>query len=1178
MPAWTPSQHDAIYARGGTLLVSAAAGSGKTAVLAERVISLLCDKENPASADKLLICTFSRAAAAEMKQRISARLSALIQENPQNAYLQRQQALLASAQISTVHSFCAELIRQNFQHIDITPDFQIMDEAELSLLMDNCLNELLEEYYKAASPEFLELVGLFSNGRNDRRLYAAVFKLYSFARSHPFYERWLDEKLALYDENISVENSPWGQYLLKYAKTTLEYCLQSMQGAIAQMQDDERFEKAYIPVFRSDIFQITTVSDAINNNNWNAAVIALRAFKAERLGIIRGDDTVKAFAQATRARCKDLVQELREVYLNATADEYCSDIEYLRPKLFTLFVIVRRFSELVWNEKKIIKKLDYSDLEHLTLSLLVEPDGAGYARKQDAKEISQRYQHILVDEYQDTNEVQETIFASISRDGSNLFMVGDIKQSIYSFRQAMPEIFLRKKQTFFSYNRNGSAWPATVSLDKNFRSRNTVTNAVNYLFALLMSSELGGLDYDDAESLKCGASYPDYEAAAPEFLLLDTNKNDSGEDAVLLEARMVAHKIRDMLENRYMVSDDNSLRPCEPRDFCIIMRSPKIRAPLYVKELTRIGVAATAANASGFLDTREIAGVISMLRALANPLLDVPLTAAMLSPMFDFTVDDLAEIRLAQRRGSFYLATVKTAQSGSEKAAHFIEIFTTLRTLAATSSTQELIKRLYSLTDLLEVVGAMPLGKNRQANLLQLVTYAANFHNAGYKGLIRFVALIDKLAEKGEDLEPATTSDTANTVQIMSVHRSKGLEFPIVFLSDTARRINMNDLRDSTLLHSELGFACQRRDELNMRQHVTLPMGAIRLAGQQTQLAEEMRIMYVALTRAREKLIITANINGATLEKRLSSLAYPLTNNKLPSHPIRTVNCWRDWLIMALLHHPSANDLRDAADIDKIDIIADNIVWQIGLISPINAQEDNSLNKILHTATADPEIITAIGYRINFTYPNTALTITPTKLAVSDVAKGKKLAEHRFARRPQFVSNFDGLNAAERGNAMHKFMQFSNYTAARDNLSNEIMRMQAQNFLSVAEVNSLSRQRLRNFFTSALAKRMFHSNKVLRELRFMAEFGKERLVDILPQMNEHGKVVLQGVADCVFIEPDGAVIIDYKTDHVNNMDELLSRYSMQLLLYKEILGESLDCTVKECVLYSFALSDWVLVK
>ena len=1179
MPAWTHAQHDAIYARGGTLLVSAAAGSGKTAVLAERVISLLCDKENPASADKLLICTFSRTAAAEMKQRISARLSALIAENPKNSYLQRQQALLASAQISTVHSFCAELIRQNFQHIDITPDFQIMDDAELSIMMDSCMNELLEEYYQNSSPDFLNLTGLFSNGRNDRRLYLAVFKLYSFARSHPFYERWLDEKLAMYDKNIPVEMSPWGQYLLGYAKDTLRYCIDAMHGAIIQMTGDERFEKAYIPVFRSDIFQLSAVLDAIYSGNWDDAVLALRTFKPERLGAVKGDDPIKAFAQAARARCKNLAQELREDCLNATSNEYCSDIEYLRPRLEALFEIVRNFSNRIWHEKKLKKKLDYSDLEHLTLSLLVEPDGTGYAKKSHSNELSQKYQHILIDEYQDTNEVQETIFTSISRNGENLFMVGDIKQSIYSFRQAMPEIFLHKKQAFFAYNREGSAWPAAVSLDRNFRSRETVTGAVNYLFSLLMSEELCGLDYDDAESLKCGAVYPAYNAA-PEFLLLDSSKSENGEDATVLEARMVAKKIHVMLDEKYMVADGDSLRPCEPRDFCIIMRSPKTRAPIYAKELNRFGIAATSTNASGFLNTREIVGVISMLRALVNPLLEISLTAAMLSPLFDFTNDDLVQIRLNHRTGSFYMAVIQAAQSGEEKIVRFLKIFASLRTLSATSSAPELIRHLYSMTDLLEIVGAMPLGESRRSNLLLLVSYASSFHNAGYKGLVRFVSLIDHLIEKGEDLEPASAvSDAANTVQIMSVHRSKGLEFPIVFLSDTARRINMRDLRDTTLVHSEFGFACQRRDDSGLSQHMTLPMGAIRLLGEQTQLAEELRIMYVALTRAREKVIITANINGVTLGKQLSGLAYPLIKCKLSAHPVRSANCWRDWLIMALLHHPAATSLRELSGVDKIDIITDKIPWKISLVLPTSPVSNNLPYEIVRTALPDMTILSEVRNRLNHSYSNMPLTITPTKLAVSDVVKARAIGEqHKFARRPQFLSKFDGLNAAERGNAIHKFMQFSDYNAARDQLSKEIDRMLRQGFLSAAEVDSISRRHLRTFFHSPLAKRMFSSNQILRELRFMSEFGKEHLSGVLPQMDENCQVVLQGVADCVFIEADGAIIIDYKTDRIDTLDELKNRYTSQLMLYREILGKSLDCPIKECIIYSFALSDWICVE
>lgn len=1175
---WTEAQRNAIYARGGSLLVSAAAGSGKTAVLVERLVELICDPEQPVDVDKLLVVTFSNAAAAEMRQRVGLRLSELIAEAPQNNYLQKQQALLGSAHISTIHSFCLDLIRRNFQNLEVAPDFAVIDETELDVLRGEAADEAIEQFYgeeEEDSEVFHGLVELLSGGRDDKKLAQTVQKIYGFARAHPFYEDWLDNRLALYNPDIPVAETVWGGSLLDYAGETLAYCRDSMEGAIDLLWGDEKLEKAYLSPFQSDLTQLYALLERLAQKDWDSLVGGLRHFEFARLGTVRGGGEDKERAKSTRDRSKKLVQDLSAKYINATAAEFAEDIGDLRPKIEVLFRLVKEYGRTLDEKKRQRRKLDFSDLEHLTLRLLVEKRDGRYIGTAQAAEVSRQFEFILVDEYQDTNEVQDLIFVSISRNSQNLFMVGDVKQSIYSFRLAMPEIFLKKKRDYFPYN--GVSYPAAILLDTNFRSRGEVTEGVNFLFEQLMSRRMGELDYDKQESLKCGARFPDYGLAAPELLVVDASGDEEELDYTALEAGAVAAKIDAMLREGYSVSDGaGGMRPAGPGDFCILLRSPKNRAQLYVKKLQERGIGAWSENAGGFLQCREVSAVVSMLRALNSPLLDLELAAAMLSPLFGFSDDELARVRLADRQAPLYTNLTRLAAAGDGKAKRFAQIFTALRHYAVSHSADRLILELYALTDLPELVGAMPMGGARRANLLLLAEYAAAYHKMGYKGLEGFVGLIDSLERRGVDLAPANPlSDGANVVRILSVHRSKGLEFPVVILADTGRQFNKRDLYESTLLHSRYGFACMRRDSGKFSQYPTLPMGAIRIEMQRTMLSEEMRILYVALTRAREKLIVAGTVKR-NLDKKLQGVYSELNDSKLPSFLVGEGNSYLDWIFMALLHHSSAQALREAGGLSDLELLDDGNPWQVTVGEPTAAASvvEEEKGEIVRTARPDKALAEELAKREAFRYPWQHQTELPTKLAVSEVAKGERGQEYRFAKRPRFLTGA-GLTPAEKGNALHKFMQFADYTAARENLTAEIARMQREEYLTALEVQSLSADKLHGFFHSPLADRIFASKKVYRELRFMTEADDSILNGVAGEMDAESRIVLQGVADCVFIEPDGAVLLDYKTDRITEIGELLERYRRQMELYRDILGGSLEAEVKDMILYSFALSKWI---
>ncbi|WRS28213.1 helicase-exonuclease AddAB subunit AddA [Oscillospiraceae bacterium MB08-C2-2] len=1166
---WTKPQQDAIFALGGPLLVSAAAGSGKTAVLAERAVTLMTREQEPISAERLLVVTFSRAAAGEMKQRIAARLGELCRRQPENLFLQRQRVLLDMAKISTVHSFCLDLIRQNFHRLELSPDLVLLDESQLMLMKNDCAREVVEDFYREdTTGEFAGLVELLAGGRDDRRLLETVFKIYDFSRSHPFFEDWLAGKLALYDSSIPPGETPWGQVLLAYGAEQLEYLARSIEDFLPVMEGDEKLWPAYGPAFMEDLQRIREALASALKNRWDELVERLGGITFSRLSPVRGAGPDKDRAQALRQRVKKAIGELSGKAFSASAADFAADIADLQPRIRLLFDLVLRFASRLDALKQERRALDFTDLEHYALQLLVEKDvGGQYIPTEYAKDIASQFDCVMVDEFQDTNEVQDQILSGVSAGGSNLFMVGDVKQSIYRFRLAMPEIFMAKKEQFAPYEEG--AYPAKINLDTNFRSRDTVIGWVNYIFASLMSRSLGEIEYTHEETLKPGASYPEYPACFSELHLLDISESETEEDSALLEARLVARRITRLFEEGYQVTELGALRPLRLGDICILMRSPRGRAELYVRELAAWGIAAWSETAGGFLRTREVAAVVCLLKAIDNPLLDIELTAALLSPTFGFTEDDLAAIRLC-RKGPFYLALRASAEEGNMKAQGFLQAFARLTIEAGLRPADEVIRLILEETGFLAAVQVWPMGQSRKANLLLLMEYAAQYHKLGYKQVSGFVGFLSRLEEREGDLTPASRmGEGADAVQILSIHRSKGLEFPVVFLADTARQFNRQDLMQPTLLHSSLGFACVRRDPVLLKQYPTVPMEAVRLETQRSMLSEELRVLYVALTRAREKLIVTGTLRRG-LSKRLEGFGALGSQKQLPPALVRGGNCYLDWLLMALLRHPGGEILREQLSETEVFVMEDATPWQVVLSVPEEQKDTVSNQPIIRTAQADETLKALVEQRLDWRYSFEEATRIPAKLAVSAVAKAESGAGYRFNSRPKFLTR-QTLTGAEKGNALHQFMQFSNYENARDHLKQEIQRLREKRFLSPIQAESLDEKKLSEFFHSQLAQRIFAADALYRELRFMGGCTREQLGEYLPYLTAGHTISLQGVADCVFVEKGQAVIVDYKTDRVKTPQELRERYTPQLKLYRHILKKTLEMPVKQCLLYSFSL-------
>lgn len=1164
---WTPQQADAIAARGGTVLVSAAAGSGKTAVLVERVVGRILDEKNPVDADRLLIVTFSNAAALEMKQRIMARMSELIAAHPEDRRLRRQQLLLGRAQISTIHSFCLELIRSNFQALGIASNTRAADERELEIMRRDCARACIEQFLSDdADGGFSQLVELLSAGRDDRRVFDTLFSLYDFVRAHPFYNDWLDDKLAYYGEGVRAADSIWGRCILDYAKGALGHAASLLRRALALAAQDEAVQAAYGAALSGDLLQLEQTFAAVTARDWDRVQERLRLFTFEKLRPLRGDSPQKSAVQALRKSARAIVEELRDRQFCASSAEFLDDVAFLRPMVSLLFDLTRAFDRLFTEQKQQKYLMDFSDMEQYAISLLVKKAGPGYAKTELAQAAGALYDEVLIDEFQDTNAAQEIIFRAVSQNESNLFMVGDVKQSIYRFRQAMPELFIEKKKRFAPYD--GKTFPAKIVLGKNFRSAQAVTGCVNFFFSQLMSGEIGEVDYNQEEALSPGASFPEGIEAGCTLRLIDASQYAGELDRTQLEAREVAEQIAAMLERGDLVADGGVTRRIRPSDICVLLRSPAQKAQAYFDALTRRGVPVWAEPKSGFLTSREIAPVVALLRVLGNPTLDIDFASALLSPLFGLTADELTQIRLADRRAPLYIAAARAAGAGDSRAANAVDTIARLRRFAANATADAVIRKIYEECDYMGKVQAMRMGQARRANLLLLVQYACDYHAGGYKGLSGFIGFVDRLIDRGGDFAPAASmSEQADVVRVMSIHRSKGLEFPVVFLCDTAKRFNREDLNGNTLLHSELGFACVRRDFELMKQYTTVPMQALRLELERSMLSEELRVLYVALTRAKQRIVITGVVTKP--EERLCALVSESgTDGKLPPHQVRGANAYLDWILMAAARHPA---LAERFGLAGAPLDASEAPLTFELKAAADGEPDAEKTSETTAASPDEAALEALRRRLAFRYPFEAQTKIPTKMAVSQLAGGAYAASYRFSARPAFLQG-GGLTGAQRGNALHKFMQFADYQAAARDASGEIARMAREGFLSRQEADSIRPDRVRAFFSSRLAARIFSAKQVWRELRFLAEAGERELGAYSALFTNGGETAIQGVADCVFLEEDGAVIVDYKTDRVKTPDELRERYRVQLALYRNALTEALGVPVKECVLYSFALS------
>lgn len=1169
----TPEQRTAIEGK-GTILVSAAAGSGKTAVLVERVINHLTNSQKPIDADRLLIVTFTNAAAAEMRARIEKRLNEEINKNPGNPKLLRQQLLMSKAVISTIDSFCIELVRDNFQHLSIQPDFKIADPSAMEPLKEKAITEVFENHYNQNDPGFFALLDAVGSDYGDNVLKDFVLKIYDSSRAMPFPEKWFEKIEGMYKNISDLNETYWAEILFDYAKHMVKTAADDARNVLNKMSRNEKIFNAYGAAFCAIIDQLNMLYEKLENKDWDGAYDFIESFDIPAFKPLRNfdDERLKSSASMVKNSIKEMVKkDLKKLFLTGSQTQL-ERLTELSPHISKLMELVREFAEQLKTECRSRNVLSFDAVEHLALKLLVEDQDGEIKPTEIAREIAQRYDEVLVDEYQDTNNLQDTLFYALSDNGSKLFLVGDVKQSIYGFRYANPENFMIRKQAYPPYD--GKTSPSKILLKNNFRSRGEVCEFINFFFSIFMSRNSGGVDYTHEEMLIPLAQYPESPQPSVELYLLQKGEEDSAE---LQEARFIADYIQNAVESGMLLQDKKDpekLRRAEYGDFTILLRTIKGKAAVYFNELRSRGIPVSS-SVGGFLDSAEIITMASLLKAIDRPSDDVAVLSVLMSPIFSFTDTEIAEIRVNNTDCNIISSITQAAQNGNAKCAEFLEKLRSFRTLANTLPVGQLIKRLYDITGYAEIVLAAEDGERRRANLLQLISYATEFENSGYKGLSAFIGFLDRLKDS-DGLKSAEAVKSQNTVRIMSIHASKGLEFPVCIIANCGMKFNTRDSISQLVLDEFAGIGFKYIDEENGVRKNVISRAIIALLANNRMVSEEMRLLYVAMTRAKEKLVLITTESKP--EEKLSNLGLKLerswADNRLSETFIMSANSYADWILSAALIHPSCSDFRALAGADIIPAETRGL---------FKAQIINELPECTETRAeipqmpqVDDQFYQQIKQRLSYTYPYDALNKIAAKSSVSKLVHESDSKQYDFNSRPAFMLK-SGLTPAERGTANHKFMQFADYNKAAQDIQAEVERLYEWEYISFEEAQAIDVKSIERFFKSELFKRIKSSNNVKRELRFLTEIPVGEIEPGIPDNIKNEYVVVQGVVDCVFDEDGQLVIVDFKTDRLSEK-ELIAEYSKQLEIYAKSLSKNYKKLVKECYLYSFYLNRAIPVK
>jgi len=1259
-PKWTKEQEEAINARGCNLLVAAAAGAGKTAVLVERIIKKITDETNPVDIDRMLIVTFTNAAAAEMRERIGEAISKELDKSPGSENMRRQLSLLSRASIMTIHSFCKDVIASHIESAEIDPNFRIADETESVLMRIETMNEVINEQYEQESKDFLELLDWYGGNINDQKIQDMVMGIYNFIQSSPWPEKWLKDKISAMniDEDCDFAGTLWGRAILRSCRMELNSAKNMLARAIDILRTSEDLEQ-YIPVFEEDLSNVNRLLDTVikieqcreSSISWDDFHDMIHGMTFSRLPRAgkNADREKQELIRKIRDSAKDVISKIKERLITDKSCNIISDIKKAYPVMLCIERLVAVFTVRYSEKKRARGIIDFNDLEHLCLRILTREEDNRILPSRTALDYREYFDEIMVDEYQDSNMVQEIIIRMISRydsDKPNVFMVGDVKQSIYRFRQANPELFLDKYNT---YGLDKDDKNRKVLLYKNFRSRKEVINAVNFIFSTIMSVDAGELDYTDEEALNPGADFKECTAenakagGCVEFHLIqageeashddtgtednndedfpeDTDENETAEliDNIQSEARLVASKILELTGTdsdgrAYYIFDKSKkeYRKAEFRDIVILLRATKNWSDVFVDELAAKGIPAFADTGTGFFKTTEVQVVLSLLQVIDNPLQDIPLLAVLRSPVFSFTTDELAAIRIANKKASIYEALKTLAKkapleegtesdkSAAEKAAFFLDKLSQWREKGRYMSTDQLIWHLYQETGYYNMVGAMPQGAQRQANLRVLYDRARQFEETSYKGLFNFINFTDKIKSSRGDMGSAKIlGENDNVVRIMSIHKSKGLEFPVVFLAGCGKRFNLMDASREILMHQEMGLG---PDVVDLRLRISRP-SAVKIAISEKirteTLSEEMRILYVAMTRAREKLIITGVVKS--IEKAVSKwteLSYG-EGNRIDSSSVLKCKSYADWIGASLVkHYPELFTGRKTYTyIPKEDETDNSCRWLIRIWNKRDmlsaglkdADTESNLTCWIDGIKEQPGhtgYFEEINNRLNWKYPFNLLGRIPAKVTVTELKRRFEAELNDEAgrlpvqvpaliRKPSFLEKRKGLTPAEKGTVLHFVMQHLDFNNL--DIKGQIEAMVKNDLLTVEQAETVKAEKINLFLNSELGKRMLASKNVQREIPFNIEIPcHELFLEMVDSKYRNESILLQGVIDCYFEEADGLVLIDYKTDYVPFGDSgiIIERYRVQIEYYARTLALLTGKRVKERYIYLFSTGE-----
>ncbi len=1168
---WTPSQKKAIDARGMQVLVSAAAGSGKTAVLTERVKNILSDTENPCSVNEILVVTFTRAAAMEMRDRIYGALKETVDiRDNRTDYLRRQMTLLPTADICTIDSFCAKIVKENFAKADVGVDFRVLDDKDIEEITKEALDTVINDLYEENDDSFKALTSMFVNERNDNFLGDVIKTLYKYSRSYPSPFAWLDYISTSFDSDKTPLDTLWADVIFKYVGMFADFHYSRLMRCVALMEESGGFSPDYFLRFNSSSEKLGFLKSAVDDRNWDGMVQLIREGLVVK-PYARNSKVDESLKELTKNAFDDFekdVTSLNKLSL-PLSDEHKSDSFILYPIVNKLCDSVKKLTETLDALKKEKNAYGFDDVLHKCIDLLINFGENEWTKTPLAEALTNKYKEILIDEYQDTNEAQNIIFQALSRDGQNLYVVGDVKQSIYGFRLASPELFMGLRRNLPEYD--GGLHPSQITLDCNFRSRKGIDEAVNYIFMALMSNSVGEITYDEKETLKFGAEwYKDKATPDTEILCVDCSDMKSGE-VVVNEARVLADYVKNIIDSGVTVTTKEGIRPVVASDICILLRSMKNKADYYIDALKKKGIPASAITDGDTSESKEIRILISLMRVINNPLVDIPLIAVMLSPLFGFTPDELAEIRMVNSKTDLYTCLTKYAES-NKKARDFVNKLQLYRNVAVSYPINELVKFVIDDTLIMEIYSAANGGDLRRSSIRGFQKFADDFTNNGRNGLNSFIRYIDNALEGG-NLKALNTSADADGVKLMSIHKSKGLEFPYVIIADCSKGFNKRDSYSTLTLARDTGIGIKIRDDENFTKYHSVSSAATEKAILFSSASEELRVLYVAMTRAKEHLTFVCSVSGKQLAKRVRMNNILSRNSKGEIHPYAVFksNSYAEWILSCFAKHKDCDIVRDMCDLN----IANFDGYDFGV--DCSCKEDGielliDDDKVTEEAPVDYDLIAEIKNKLSLDYKYNCDGILAKRTASS--TERKQTSKKYFASaKPSFMN--DTFTGADRGNTIHKFFELCDFIKASESVEDEKQRLLNLGFLTQKEYDVIDNDAVKCFFNSDIGIRLLNSDVIYKEYEFSyLKKAGELYENIQPDVYDED-IVMQGKLDCAFIEDGKAILIDYKSDAVNDIDSFIAQYKPQIDIYSEAISQCMGCDVVERYLYSFNFKKFI---